>query len=61
MSRELIHSLPQLASLFDTIDSYNLGDVVWAVLGGIPIVYVRLSDVARGVGRCLTLYPSSHA
>ena len=56
MSRDLVRSLPQLSPLFDTIDSNNFDDVVWAVLGGIPRKYDRLkSVVARsGVGRCLT-------
>jgi hypothetical protein len=43
MSKGMIHKLPQIQSLRDTLDLSKLDDVVWNVLGGIPTKHVQLS------------------
>eukprot|EP01035_Chromulina_nebulosa_P022069 gene22069-28567_t len=42
MTKEMIWSLPQLKEFISVIDTNNLGDVVWLVLGGIPARFERV-------------------
>ena len=43
MSKEMIWSLPQLQEFLSIVNKTgNLGDIVWAVLGGIPARYEKV-------------------
>jgi len=43
MTKDMIWSLPQLQEFLSIVNKTdNLGDIVWAVLGGIPADYEKL-------------------
>jgi hypothetical protein len=44
MDRAMIERLPQLQTLFAFVTRFNLSDVVWSVLGGIPANYEKLDN-----------------
>jgi hypothetical protein len=39
MDRAMIEKLPQLQTMLAFVTKFNLSDVVWSVLGGIPAKY----------------------
>jgi len=47
MPREMLFSLPEHAALHVALREAGLGDVVWAVLGGVPAHYTALRDKLR--------------
>ena len=47
MPRSLLFSLPEFAELFEALRSEGLGDVAWAVLGGVPVHYTALREVLQ--------------
>jgi len=56
MDRAMIEKLPQLQTLFAYITKFNLNDVVWGVLGGVPADYEKLD---KAITRALDIDPST--
>jgi hypothetical protein len=56
MDRTMIEKLPQFQTLFAFVSQFNLSDVVWNVLGGVPRKYNGLN---KSITRALDADPST--
>lgn len=50
MSRTVLNSMPTLQKLLSVLKKYELGDLTWAVIGGVPANYLHLVDALEEVG-----------